>query len=65
MGTPRNRTIAKPKGYVKHWIVYDKYPILIVCLDYTMFQSQITLGKDYEEFEVVEDGDNLIITLVD
>lgn len=59
--TENNKVIEKPGGYVNHRIVYDPMPKLIIDLDYTAFQQQMILGKDYQEFEVEDIGDGLLI----
>lgn len=54
--------VPKPKGYKSHFIVDNPKPKLIINLDYTIFQAQMDLGEEGQEYEVVESDDNLIIT---
>lgn len=51
----RDRMIKKPEGYKSCSIVYDPMPILVINLDYTLFQKTMVIGKDYEEFDLDED----------
>ena len=55
------RILDKPEGYVSHRIVCDPHPILVINLDYTVFQAHMKLGEEYEEFEVVDLGEHLSI----
>lgn len=60
-----NKVIKKPEGYKSHFIVNDPHPILIVNVSGTAFQKSMDLGKELEEFEVTEDGENLVIKKIE
>lgn len=56
------KRIAKPDGYKSHMVIVDEGNTLLVCnVDYTQFQVTLTLGDDFTEFEVTEDGNEFII----
>jgi len=57
-----NIKIKKPHGYKSSRIVYDQKALLVINLDYTVFQQHIEIGDNINEYEIVTDiGDEIII----
>lgn len=54
--------VEKPEDYKGHFIVYDGgWAKLIINHNTTVFQRQIILGDDWQDFETVDKGDYIEI----
>ena len=53
--------IRKPEGYKSSRIVYDQKAILVITLDYTLFQAHVELGEFYQKFNIASETDKHII----